>query len=106
MLKAPVCVTIAANRHLVSAREPVGLEDSHRRTGIEMRTTREAQLQSMLAREPDFLRRQELLKALWRLAQQRDDLADRTATQTTRAAATSTAARSNRDESTSPRMAV
>jgi hypothetical protein len=71
-----------------------------------MNTEREAWLRAELAREPDFVRRQELLKSLWRLAQHRDAPTDRAEAQTNKAAATSTAARSNRDEQVSPRMAV
>jgi uncharacterized tellurite resistance protein B-like protein len=71
-----------------------------------MKTEREARLRSELAREADFLRRQQLLKALWRLTEG-DGAVDGAEAQTTKAqAASGAAARSNRDEQASPRMAV
>ncbi len=68
-----------------------------------MKRAREARLRSELAREPDFLRRQELLKALWHLAEQRDKLA--TEVRTVKAAASPTA-KSSPHKPATPRMAV
>lgn len=70
-----------------------------------MSTEREARLQAELAKEADFLRRQELLKTLWRSAQHHDDPADRVEAQTGKAAA-ATGARAKQDEHSSPRVAV
>ena len=38
-----------------------------------MKAEHEAKLQSELAQEPDFVRRQQLLKALWHLSDQQDN---------------------------------
>ncbi len=71
-----------------------------------MKTEREARLQSELAGEPDFLRRQELLKTLWHLSQHHDDQTGRAERPSNKSATAAAAARSNRDEPALPRVAV